>query len=208
MESRDAVRRQLATLLPGRHHLVTELLGRWSEPHRRYHGVQHLSETMAAATALHAGRAELVALAFHDAVHTGRPGDEEDSAALASVRLAGDPDLDEVVRLVLLTRHHRPEPDDLPGARVCDADLWVLAAPRPRYAESVSQLRRESALPYPQWRELRLRRLEDLLTRDPLFHTAAARDSWQPRARTNLTNEQGRLRADDGPELGDPASDA
>lgn len=171
------------------------VLAAWAEPHRRYHDSRHLVECLDAAARLGAGPGELVALWFHDAVHTNSPGtDESSSAELARRLLSGRlaPQLvDEVARLVLLTRHHRPEPGDRAGAVVCDADLWVLGARPARYAESVRDLRAELALDDHEWAGFRHRRLVQLLAR-PIYHTGAGARR-EARARANLTAELGAL---------------
>ncbi len=167
------------------------LLTRWAEPHRHYHDVRHLVECLDAAIQLGAGRSELLALWFHDAVHTNSPGtDETASADLMRGLLAGvvpARDLAEVTRLVLLTREHRPEPGDRAGAVVCDADLWVLGARPRRYTESVRDLRVESELDESAWTRIRRLQLAARLAR-PIYHSPAG-VRREPRARGNLAAE-------------------
>ena len=174
------------------------LLARWREPHRRHHDERHLAEVLAAVSLL-AGREEetgAVELAawFHDAVYAGRPDDEERSAALARAELTAagaDPALvDEVVRLVLLTRGHDPASDDRPGAVLSDADLSVLGADPPRYDDYVAAVRAEySHIDDAAWRSGRAAVLRELLALDPLFRTAEGRNRWEAAARANLTRE-------------------
>lgn len=173
--------------------LGEELLQRWDEPHRHYHGPGHLQEALEALDRLGGGRAERLALWFHDAVFTSGPDDEAASAALASARLGDDPDADEVARLVLLTRDHAPRPDDEAGARVCDADLWILGAEPDRYAASVRDLRAEqAAVPTQAWALARLQRLESLLA-GPIYHTPSGRTRRRAAARRNLATERAEL---------------
>ena len=173
------------------------VLARWAEPHRRYHDARHLVECLDAAVGLGAGRSELLALWFHDAVHTNTPGaDEAASAELMHGLLHGvvpARDLAEATRLVLLTREHRPEPGDRAGAAVCDADLWVLGARPQRYAESVRDLRFESDLDAPSWARIRRRQLAARLAR-PIYHSPAGAGR-EPRARANLAAELESLEA-------------
>lgn len=177
--------------LPVPDELAHAALTAWAEPHRRYHDVRHLAECLDAAARLRGGVPELLALWFHDAVHTDTPGaDEAASAAFARRLLSGrvsDALVDEVARLVLLTRHHRPERGDAAGALVCDADLWVLSARPTRYAESVRDLRAESRLDDGEWVVLRRRRLMERLE-GPIYHTPAGLRR-EARARANLTAE-------------------
>lgn len=182
-------------LLPGHRTLGEDLLARWSHPSRHYHGVLHLTECLSALGQLGAlRRTEYVALWFHDAIHTNSPGlDELQSAELAEAALQSilpPSEITEVTRLIRLTIDHQPAPDDDSGARVCDADLAVLAAPPARYAASVAQLRAESpALSATEWATARRARLTVLLASEPLFHTPFAHRTWTPLALSNLRNE-------------------
>ena len=176
-----------------------DLLRRWSEPHRRYHDVRHLTAVLDAVDEL-AGEADdgdAVRLAawFHDAVYTGRPGaDERDSAALADAALRAaeldDALVAEVVRLVELTEGHDPDPGDRNGGVLCDADLAVLGGDPVEYAAYAAGVRDEYArVPEEEFRRRRAAVLEGLLARDPLFSTATARDRWEDRARRNVETE-------------------
>lgn len=182
-------------LLPGHPEIGEDLLARWSHPSRQYHDVIHLTECLAALSQLGAPRrTEYVALWFHDAIHTNSVGsDELRSAELAESSLRSvlpSTEVAEISRLIRLTVDHQPQPDDDSGARVCDADLAVLAAPPQRYTESVAQLRAESPrLSTAEWNAARLDRLEQLMARDPLFHTRFAQRRWTRLAMSNLRNE-------------------
>ncbi|MFT4108870.1 metal-dependent phosphohydrolase, partial [Propionicimonas sp.] len=159
----SALAREWASLLPGTDELGTDLLRRWSEPHRHYHDTGHLAAALTALGELGgAARAERLAIWFHDAVHTGTTGPDEDASAdlaARSLAAAGLPAIEvaEVCRLVLVTVHHSPAPGDDAGARVSDADLAVLGADPAAYAASVAALRAESPLvPGARWRDARL----------------------------------------------------
>lgn len=179
--------------------VVDELLRRWSEPHRHYHSETHLRAGLAALDRLGAGPLERIAFWFHDAVHSNTtPSDEEASADLARRLLVGHrspSEIDEVRRLVLLTASHRPAADDLPGARVCDADLSPLAAPWEQYVASVAGIRAElPRLDDDRWRDGRSAFLEAFLRRDRLFWTPLGRQAWEEAARANMSRELAALR--------------
>ncbi|MEX5236297.1 DUF4031 domain-containing protein [Kocuria arenosa] len=214
------LRRRWTARFPAHPELGAELVDRWSEPHRHYHGPAHLLAVLEAVDLLRKGsgldpaRAEALVLAawFHDAVYRGRPGaDERESAELARSRLlaAGFPEplVAEVERLVLLTLGHRVVDEDTVGAVLLDADLAVLGADPAGYAAYVAGVREEYAhVPGPLFGQARLRVLEDLQGRQPLFRTAAAQRRWGPAAARNLDSEIGRLRvAVEGPPDGLPA---
>ncbi len=178
------------------------LLARWAQAHRRYHGPDHLRTVLDTIDVLgrHADDVRAVRLAawFHDAVYSGRPDvrpgdDERASAELAAAilpRIGLDPDVDEVVRLVLLTIHHDPAPDDANGAVLCDADLAVLGGRPEAYAAYAAAVREEFRLmPDDAFRSGRAAVLEALLRREPLFHTATGRQLWEDTARRNLGTE-------------------
>lgn len=189
------LRQAWEALLPGREALRDELLERNSEPHRHYHDVRHVASVVDSLAALGCSD-QVVHLAawFHDAVYAGVPGqDEEDSAALASARLAGvlpRRDVAEVVRLVLLTAGHDPASRDVAGAHLVDADLSILGAVPGRYHVYVRDVRLEYGhLDEPTFTAGRARVLNRLLELDPLFRTPTGARLWADAARENLVHE-------------------
>ncbi|UKJ64059.1 DUF4031 domain-containing protein [Cellulosimicrobium cellulans] len=216
-------------LLPGARDVGVDLVERWHEPHRVYHGPEHLVHALdslallegrppgvpddVAATARAGGGAASggatgggtgdvpgsgsvtqLALWFHDAVHDGEAGrDEERSADLADARLAGLLDaaaVAEVARLVLVTTDHSPAAGDGPGALVSDADLAILGSAPDRYARYVRQVRAEYAhVPDDAFRAGRAAVLRGLLGGGALFRTPRGTTLWEDRARANLTDE-------------------
>jgi predicted metal-dependent HD superfamily phosphohydrolase len=180
----------------------TRLERAYADPERGYHDLRHLAEVLGHADALlPPGDAHrepvLMAAWFHDAVYERRADDEERSAELAEVLLSdhAPPDLvAEVTRLVRLTASHRPAEDDLAGQVLCDADLAVLAADDDRYSQYVAGVRSEYAhVPAAEFAAGRAAVLRDLLAKPTLFHTGAARASWEARARANVQREIDRL---------------
>ena len=191
-----------------------DLLGRWGEAHRRYHGTTHLAEVLTAVDTLCTAEgaptgdrivARLAAW-FHDAVYVVEPvasaaTNEAESAALAD-RLLGTLGVDAVTRArvtasVLDTADHGlSAAAETDRARVVlhDADLWVLAAPVARFDEYCTQVRAEYAhVPAATYARERSAVLRPFLVRDHLYRTAHARDTWEPAARENLARELTRL---------------
>jgi len=188
-------------LMPGRPALGEELLSRWQEPHRHYHDVRHLAQLLSALDVVvpdGASRPVVLAGWFHDAVHDGEAGtDEERSAQLAEAELAdaGLPadEVAEVARLVRLTTEHRPEADDADGVALVDADLSILGQPEARY----HMYSRDVRLEYPRVADQmfaggRLRVLEALSSREPLFGERTAQRAWSVQAGRNLAVERRR----------------
>lgn len=176
-----------------------DLLARWRQPYRHYHGEGHLNAVLDAVDILeaHAADPDAVRLAawFHDAVHDGRPGnDEEASARLAEAALRGlgvaRGRVESVARLVRLTATHEPAPDDCDGAVLVDADLSVLGGSPQEYATYAAAVRAEyAAVPDAAFRSGRTTILQRLLERDPLYLTPTARERWERAARRNVTAE-------------------
>lgn len=183
---------QWRALLPDR--VAQDLLARWAEPHRHYHSTQHLIDGLAALEQLGGGRLEQIAFWFHDAVHTNTtPADEEASAVIARESLDGwlpADDIDEVVRLVLLTAHHRPDAGDEAGARISDADLSSLGAQWEVYRRNALGIRRGAPrLTDEQWRIGRSAFLRGFLQRERFYTTPLGARLWEAQARANLAHE-------------------
>jgi predicted metal-dependent HD superfamily phosphohydrolase len=177
------------------------LLARWSEPHRHYHTVDHLTAVLDvvdrfAALAPHPERVRLAAW-LHDAVYDPRAlGDanERDSAEFAAGLLAtlGVPAAasDEVARLVGLTAGHATDAGDADGELLCDADLAVLAGDEQAYAAYRAAIRREYAhVPDADFRAGRARVLVALLELPSIYRLEPLRAAWEERARANLERE-------------------
>lgn len=183
--------------------LARALIAAWSEPHRRYHTLQHLGECLAHLDAAreHAQRpAEArLALWFHDAVYDPRRHDNEQrSADWARDTLldAGVPHeaAHRVQAFVLATRHDAPA-----GAGdtqlVVDIDLAILGAARERFDEYERQVRLEYAhVPEADYRAGRARLLRGLLARPSLYATSFFRSRFEASARENLARSIERLR--------------
>lgn len=185
---------------------ASDLVGRWREPGRTYHSLRHLAELLAALGRL-AGAGEIepsdvvvarVAAWFHDAVHGGTPGEDEESSATLALSVleslgAQTPVAERVAALVLATADHVPT-DDPAAPALLDADLWILGAPAVRFDEYCDQVRQE----YPgvsdtDYATARLEVLRRLLAHEHLYATAHARAAWEGQARVNLERELARL---------------
>jgi predicted metal-dependent HD superfamily phosphohydrolase len=196
---RAQLRDQWCRLVPAGADLGEALLDRWSEPHRRYHTLEHLAAVLAVADRYPdlAADADAVRLAcwYHDAVYDPRAADnEERSAVLAEAELpaAGAPAdrVAEVARLVRLTAGHDVDGDDTNGSLLADADLAILAATPDEYDRYAAAVRAEYAhVPDEAFRAGRaavLRRLTDLPV---LYRTVPQRADWEAQARANIDRE-------------------
>jgi predicted metal-dependent HD superfamily phosphohydrolase len=185
-----------------------DLLGRWSEPHRAYHTVEHLAAVLAVIdeNADRAADANAVRLAawFHDAIYDPLRLDNEEASALLAEQML--PSLGvtsdvmaEVGRLVRLTASHDALPGDRNGGLLMDADLVILAAAPEEYRAYTSAVRREYAhLDDAVFAGGRSGVLQNLLALPRLFHTPTLRERWEDVARANLTAELASIRMDLG----------
>ena len=180
--------------------LLDDLLARYAEPHRRYHGVAHVAavvrraEQLATEVGLDHPEAAVLAASFHDAVYDPRAQDNERrSADLAvealSARGADAALAERVAALVLATADHVPDDDaDLDAAVLLDADLAILAAPPDDYDGYAAAVREEYGfVPDDAFRAGRRRVLQSLLSR-PLFRTEPMR-ALEAAARENIDRE-------------------
>ncbi len=193
------------------------LIRRWSEPHRRYHGMGHLTAVLLFVDeyATHADDPDAVRLAawYHDAIYDPRAADnEETSAVLAESELAaiGQPRdrIDEVARLVRLTAGHDPAEGDRNGELLNDADLLVLSSPREAYVAYVNAIREEYAhvsdADFRAGREAVLGALLEF----PRLYRLGSLAPLEDAARRNITAELNLLRARSDRQSGKPAPGA
>jgi predicted metal-dependent HD superfamily phosphohydrolase len=181
---------------------ASDLAARYGEPHRRYHGTAHVLAVLRD-SALLADELRLpgeeravltLAAAAHDAIYDGRPGeDERRSAAWAREWLTragvSEPHVARVDALVLATLTHSAT-DDLTAHALLDADLAILGADPESYERYRAAVREEyAAYDDEAWRRGRASVLSDLLGREPLYTTVAARTRWEATAKANLGRE-------------------
>lgn len=188
--------------------LCAEVLARYAEPHRHYHGTRHLAECLSALHAVRhlAGRPAVLeaALWFHDAIYDPARGDNEaQSAAWAERSLRGarvQPQVVAAVReLVLLTRH-----DGLPATTdellLIDVDLGILGASRSRFEQYEREVRAEYAhVPDTAFRAGRRRVLQSFTGRQRIYRSVHFHTLLEARARDNLGWSITRLDGHEGP---------
>ncbi|GAA2013501.1 hypothetical protein GCM10009839_05290 [Catenulispora yoronensis] len=192
---------ELAGITPESIRLGDDLVARWSEPHRRYHTLEHLTRVLDGVDEFgdHADDVAAVRYAawFHDAVYDGGESsadNEELSARLAEDELPTlqlpDDRVGEVARLVRLTKGHAADDGDRNGAVLCDADLAVLGGDADDYAAYAQAIRQEYAeIPDDLFRPGRAAVLRGLLELPALFRTPVAVERYEERARANLAAE-------------------
>jgi predicted metal-dependent HD superfamily phosphohydrolase len=174
----------------------------YSEPQRKYHTTQHLTECIATVEP-HLGLADHpaeveIALWFHDAIYELKGKDNEArSAAWATAELTAagvDPRAIERVRQLVMATRHTALPEGTDQQLLVDVDLSILGAPRSRFIEYEEQVREEYKwVPGFLFRRKRRHLLKEFLARDPIFNTPTLRSRLEDQARANLAFSLERL---------------
>lgn len=168
----------------------------YAQPHRGYHGTDHLDELIALAHqhTPDLDEAEQLALLFHDAVYVpgaGRGENERLSALLMRATVAtlgpGAVDLDRAARIIEATSHALPPPAE--AARVCDLDLWRSAAPWEAFQQHALGIRHEYLHLHadePAFWTARKAFYKSMLVKPQLFATVYFRERFERAARANI----------------------
>jgi predicted metal-dependent HD superfamily phosphohydrolase len=178
------------------------LVENYSEPHRKYHTMQHLEECFAHLTRVRALAERPLevefAIWFHDLLYdTHRQDNEERSAewarqcAIAS-GLADD-QASRIYELVIATTHNAI-PVGRDAAVLVDIDLAILGAEVERFDEYEIQVRKEySWVPEPLYRTGRRKILQQFASRESIYNTEYFRAELEARARSNIARSLARL---------------
>ena len=171
------------------------LIARYSEPHRKYHTLQHLRECLdlfATVQNLSPHPAEIeVALWFHDAIYDVHRHDNEElsaewARAVVSQSGASAEAATRIHSLIMVTKHTGVPA--LPEEQLLvDVDLSILGATKERFAEYERQIREEYAfVPEAIFKTKRSEILQSFLNRPRIYGTVHFHDSLEARARANL----------------------
>jgi predicted metal-dependent HD superfamily phosphohydrolase len=195
--------RELGASVPGGA-VFARLIACYSEPHRHYHTLQHLRECFelfgpVRHLASHPAEIEM-ALWFHDAYYDVHRSDNELRSADLALQSLSDAGVDRAaaqrVHALVMATVHEAVPDEPDAKLMVDVDLSILGSPPARFQESDRQIRQEYGhVPWPEYREARMRVLQGFLSRPRLYSTPAFHDAYEARARANLQGELDRLAA-------------
>ena len=175
----------------------------YEQAHRGYHNGDHLDELIKLARDLtpDLDEAEQLALLFHDAVYVaGAPRGENErrsaelmTATLATLardhkNLALDPSVVErAARIIQATTHAEAPPAE--AARICDLDLWRLAAPWEAFCRHALGIRREYLhlfIDEAAFWHARNAFYESMLAKPRLFATDRFFERFEQTARANM----------------------
>ena len=176
---------------------LKRLVERYSEPHRHYHTLDHISHCLWELDPdggfAHARNGNVVKMVvwYHDAVYDPRAHDnEERSAEIATTVLdvGGFPE-EFIARVATLVRAtaHTTGPKDDDEAVLIDVDLAILGQRADVFDEYEKQIRREyEFVPEEMFRTKRAEILRRFLERPHIYHTASMRHQYELLARQNL----------------------
>jgi predicted metal-dependent HD superfamily phosphohydrolase len=184
--------------------LFQDVITQYSEPHRRYHTMQHLDECFdklqeIRTAAVHPDEIEL-ALWFHDAIYEVKRQDNEERSAdwaRSTALVAGLPvsTAERIHALVVATRHNAV-PSDVDEQILVDVDLSILGAKADRFDEYQRQVREEySSVPNLLFHAKRQRVLTGFLERSKIFHTENFINTYEAQARLNIQRSIKKLRS-------------
>jgi len=180
----------------------------WRDLHRHYegdgrfyHNFQHINAVLACIDTLSPlvqnKTAVRLAAWFHDVIFIYDPHTDNNEAASAAWAQAALADwslapalIDEVTRLILLTRTHKTAADDQNGQVLLDADLAILGASPAEYDVYAQAIRREySFVPAVAYKKGRRAVLQRFLQRPYLYFTLPMRAAREEQARQNIRRE-------------------
>ena len=180
------------------------LIEAYSEPHRHYHTLEHLSEMFKVAGKLmdsaNDPAAIQLAIWFHDAIYDSHAKDNEDRSASLAVELlktlgVSEATLTHVRSMILATAHVGSDSVDSDSEILLDADLAILSAEEKRYARYAADVAKEySWVEESAYRAGRTKVLESFLKRQRIYRTARMFAAAEEAARRNLAAEIARLR--------------
>jgi len=180
------------------------LLKCYSESGRHYHDARHVLKCLEVLDNFSGNvrdpDALELALWFHDAVYDPKaaPGANEFLSGELfrkefQMLAGGHIDIEQVVRLITATRHHR-EPEDADEALIIDIDLGILGADSIRYDVYAEDVRKEYAhVEDEAFRKGRIEVIHSFLRRKSIYWTRHFRSYLEKKARENLERELVRL---------------
>jgi predicted metal-dependent HD superfamily phosphohydrolase len=183
-------------------HFYDVLEKSYSEPHRYYHNLQHISHCLneydeARHLLEHPLEVEM-AIWFHDVIYEiGVGNNEERSAELAykvSREIALPRTFGLAVHNLILTTLHTTRPKSSDALFMADIDLSSIGLPQEEYARVEDKIRKEYAtIPEEQFKKGRADILRRFLDRPSIYYTAFFSEKYEAQARRNIERALAKL---------------
>jgi predicted metal-dependent HD superfamily phosphohydrolase len=181
----------------------TQLVEIYSIPNRHYHNLTHINHVLDIIQTLENYTENLTAVKlaawFHDVVYDTQAKDNEEKSAEYTNKFLSNlgipiKQIHSVTHLILNTKHHQPDTDDLDSQVLLDADLAILAVNSNQYWEYTNAIRQEySWLSTPEYITGRKQVLKEFLQRPKIYSTPLMFEFAELPARANLKAEILRL---------------
>ena len=181
--------------LPENNETYHQLVKAYSEDHRAYHTLEHISACFEHLenVATHAEYPHEIKLAlwFHDVIYNPFSGsNEEDSAELAKLFLSQNSVSQDIIQrvydLIILTKEH-VSPSSCDGKLMLDIDLSILGASEPIYAQFEKDVRKEyKRVPFFIFKKKRKEILKSFTLRPNIYHTEYFFARLEKQAKKNL----------------------
>lgn len=173
--------------------IFENVIKRYAEYHRTYHGLVHLCECFQSLRDNDCDRFHEIALAilFHDAIYDVRRTDnEQQSAELAKQELSSigmhPVVINRIEKMILLTKHDR-EPDSQDEMLMLDVDLAIFGSGTQRLIEYNRQIRVEyKHVPNQIYFNKRREVLQNFLNKDRIYHTQEFYYQFEKAARADI----------------------
>ena len=174
-----------------------DVLARYSETHRYYHTLQHLSECFSHRAWIQASAAYpaevYMAIWFHDLIYDVRAKDNETRSAqfaadLLSANGASHSQISRISQHIIATSTHQMSLAE-DSQFLLDVDLAILGASPARFSQYQEQIRSEYAyVPSVIYRFKRKEVLASFLARESIYLTPHFQYEYEETARENLRN--------------------
>jgi predicted metal-dependent HD superfamily phosphohydrolase len=175
------------------------LVNAYNKPDRHYHNLHHINHVLITIERfnleLHDPIAVNLAAWFHDFVYDPQASDNEFKSAelatelLTEIKVATET-IDRVQQLILATKGHQIDPNDIDRSIFLDADLVILGTDPVQYQNYARSIRQEySWVSDTEYQAGRIKVLQSFLQRDRLYCTDLLFDELESIARTNMQQE-------------------
>lgn len=171
-----------------------ELVKRYSEPHRHYHNLEHISMLFATAAShgIRLSVPQVLAIWYHDSIYDPTTKDNEEKSNELFLTHHGDTLIKDYTtrasNIIIDTKFHRSENSE--SHTVLDLDLCGFGYDWETFQYTTSLIRKEYAhLPDDVWKVNRKLFLEMMLNRTFIFNTHWGRDFYEIKARKNIQKE-------------------
>jgi len=179
--------------------VLLELVNAYSTNNRFYHSLDHIKHTLEVITSLKSQAKNYPAIQlagwFHDVVYHPKAKDNEEKSAAYAAKIltqltVSQPTIDAVTRMILNTKHHQADPEDIDSQILLDADLAILGASESTYRFYAKGIRREYAwLSNDDYRLGRIDVLKQFFDRSRIYFTEPMFQQYEAQARQNMLLE-------------------